>query len=101
MGASVPWLPSSWWGKGAAGEDSVLVPSPPLPRPSLLGGRAHLQDDGELAGAVVITVSIQHSHEEPVSGERPPGAQPQCLVVGERGTPQPSPSSEAKVALEP
>lgn len=101
VGASVPWLPSSWWGKGAAGEDSVLVPSPPLlPRPSLPGGRAHLQDDGELAGAVVIAVSVQHSHEEPVSGERPPGAQPQRLVVGERGTPQPSPSSEAKVALE-
>lgn len=68
VGASVPWLPSSWQGEGRWVWACPGLPGRP-PRPC-----AHLQHDGELAGAVVIAIGVQHFHEEPVPRDRPPGA---------------------------
>lgn len=77
VGASVPWLPSSWQTGEGAGEGHV-----PGSRPAYLPATpAHLQHDGELAGAVVIAVGVQHSHEEPA--EKPSG-EPLYLLPGRR-----------------
>lgn len=35
------------------------------PPPARHGPSTHLQHEGELAGPVVVTIGVQHSHEEP------------------------------------
>lgn len=70
VGASVPWLPSSWRETGGRQVKTMSWVLAPGPRPPAL---AHLQQDGELAGPVVVAVGVQHPHEEPAPGEETPG----------------------------
>lgn len=51
---------------------------------------AHLQHNSELAGAVVIAVGVQHSHEEPAPRGREAARGHLDLEVQERSTRQPS-----------